>query len=130
LTTREEFVKFLSYKPAIMSNKNKGSGIVYSTNPDFFNQTGQEDVGKALPPAQQDLRVWLEKNHRGGKVVSVVKGFSGLESDLKELAKLLKTSLGTGGTVKDNEILIQGDFREKILNFLISKGYKAKKAGG
>ncbi|HEY4785926.1 MAG TPA: translation initiation factor [Bacteroidales bacterium] len=111
--------------------KNKNiSGIVYSTNPDFQYQTNNGDEADTLPPQQQDLRVMLDKKNRGGKMVTLVTGFIGKEEDLEALAKILKTKCGVGGSAKDNEILIQGDFREKILNLLIGMGYKAKKAGG
>jgi translation initiation factor 1 len=114
---------------ANMSNKNKGkSGLVYSTNPDFkINVEEEEKVVKA--PSQQDLRVWLERKG-GGKVVTVVKGFYGKEAELNDLGRTLKSKCGVGGTVKDYEILVQGDHRDKVLAILTSLGYKAKKAGG
>jgi len=105
------------------------SGIVYSTNKDFNFHT-EEVVIKTPPPQQQDLRVMLDKKHRGGKSVTLITGFRGNENDLKELGKLLKTKCGVGGTVKDGEILIQGDFREKIMSLLTEAGYKAKRSGG
>jgi translation initiation factor 1 len=113
-----------------MSKKKNAVGVVYSTNPDFkysYENTGEPDT---LPPGQQDLRVMIEKNHRGGKTVSIIKGFVGRKEDMEDLAKFIKTKCGVGGTVKDGEILIQGDFREKIMTLLTEKGYKAKKAGG
>lgn len=105
-------------------------GIVYSTNPDFQYTDNQSSDASTLPPRLQDLRVMLDKKQRKGKSVTLITGFFGREEDLKELGKLLKTKCGVGGTVKDGEIMIQGDFRDKILQILLSEGYKAKKAGG
>lgn len=110
--------------------KNNSGNIVYSTNKDFnFNQ--QDDGNEeSLGADNQNLKVWLEKNSRGGKTVSIVKGYIGNDDDLTDLAKLLKTKCGVGGTVKNGEIIIQGDHRDKIIQILTSAGYKAKKAGG
>lgn len=113
-----------------MSQKKKITGVIYSTNPDFKYTYDEQVRAETLPPQQQNLRVFIEKKHRGGKTVCIIKDFIGKEKDLEELGKLLKSKCGTGGTVKDGEILIQGDFRDKIIEFLILKGYKAKKAGG
>ena len=104
--------------------------MVYSTNPDFNFHKGNAESAVTLAPGNQNLKIWLEKNHRGGKTVSVVKGFVGKEDDLEALGKKLKTTCGTGGSTKDGEILIQGDHRDRILALLIKEGYKAKKAGG
>jgi translation initiation factor 1 len=103
-------------------------GLVFSTNKNI-DLSNQEDDIETPNPGQQDLRVWLEKNHRGGKVASVIKGFVGKQEDLEALGKILKTKCGTGGSAKDGEIIIQGDHREKIVALLQQLGYKAKKAG-
>ena len=116
-----------------MSKKNnrKGrSGVVFSTNPDFNYSYESEMEDDTLPPAQQNLRVMLDKKKRGGKQVTLVEGFVGTNEDLKALGKILKSKCGVGGTAKDGEILIQGDFRDKILQTLLAGGYKAKKVGG
>lgn len=114
-----------------MSNKNKNSsGVVYSTNPDFGKDSAEEQPEVSLPPNQQNLRVTLDKKQRAGKKVTLVTGFSGTTTDLEALGKMLKSKCGVGGTVKDHEIMIQGDFREKILQLLIAAGYKAKQSGG
>ena len=105
-------------------------GVVYSTNPDFnFNKEDQEDKTTPLP-SDQDLRIMLDKKNRKGKAVTLITGFIGSEEDLKDLAKILKSKCGVGGSSKNGEILIQGDFRDKILELLKSAGYKAKKSGG
>ncbi len=109
--------------------KNKREGIVYSTNPDYkFDAEEPSEV--TLPNQQQNLRIMLDKKQRGGKKVTLITGFKGKEEDLNVLAKTLKTSCGVGGSAKDGEIIIQGDFREKILQILQKQGYKVKLAGG
>jgi translation initiation factor 1 len=105
-------------------------GVVYSTNPDFDYKKEQEEESETPEPKQQNLRIGLDKKQRKGKAVTLITGFVGTEDDLKELAKKLKTKCGVGGSAKDNEIIIQGDFRDKILALLLEDDYKAKKTGG
>ena len=104
-------------------------GIVFSTNPDEVKSTFENFQEDTKTPAKQDLRVQLDKKQRGGKAVTLITGFIGNDNDLKDLGKLLKTKCGVGGSAKDGEILIQGDFRQKVLDLLISEGYKVKKIG-
>ena len=105
-------------------------GMVYSTDPDYHFETAREEEPAPLPPAQQELRVWLDRKQRGGKTVTLVKGFVGSDADLGELARLLKTRCGVGGAAKDGEIIIQGDHRDRVVEILAKAGYKCKKAGG
>ncbi|MCX6217254.1 translation initiation factor [Spirosoma sp.] len=111
-----------------MSKKNR-TGILYSTDPDFQYQSDEQPEAATLPPAQQNLKIWLVKMG-GNKVVTTVREFIGTEADLADLGKQLKAACGAGGSTKDSEILIQGDHRDKVLAWLTGKGYKAKKAGG
>ena len=104
-------------------------GMVFSTNPDFEYTTTEEQEAATLPPAQQNLRVWLDRKQRGGKTVTLVKGFVGTESDLTELGRMLKSRCGVGGSAKDDEIIIQGDHRDRVVELLTAAGYKCKKAG-
>jgi translation initiation factor 1 len=97
-------------------------GIVYSTATDF-NFSKEEKPEGFLSPKEQLLTIILDKKHRGGKVVSIIKGFSMKEDDIEILAKKLKTFCGSGGSVKDNEIIIQGDHREKIFQWLLKNGF-------
>jgi translation initiation factor 1 len=111
--------------------KKKGkSGVVYSTDPNFEYDNNEQEEQETLPPNQQDLRVMLDRKGRKGKEVTLVTGFIGNEEDLKDLGKELKTKLGVGGSVKDGELLIQGDLRDDVMKLLHEKGYKAKKSGG
>ena len=112
-----------------MSDWKERLGMVYSTNPDFEYKTDEVEEVETLDPAKQDLRVWLDRKQRGGKVVTLIKGFVGREEDLQALAKLLKTKCGVGGAAKEGEILIQGDHRDRVVELLIKSGYRCKKAG-
>ena len=103
--------------------------VVYSTNPDFQSQTEEQFEEETLPPQQQNLRVWLDRKQRAGKQVTLVKGFVGKEEDLRALASLLKSRCGVGGSAKEGEIIIQGNFRDRVVDILVKAGYKAKKAG-
>ena len=114
-----------------MSKKNKpdNKGFVYSTDPNFKFEKEQESV-QSLTPEQQKLRVWLNTRLRAGKAVTLIAGFAGTADELEDLGKKLKNYCGTGGSAKDGEILIQGDQREKIMQWLLKNGYKnSKKAG-
>ena len=102
-------------------------GMVYSTNPDFQFDTGEEEEAETLPKNQQRLRVRMEKNGRGGKTVTIVAGFVGGEADLKELGKWLKGRLGVGGSAKDGEVIVQGDFKQRIIDLLKADGYTQTK---
>ena len=112
-----------------MSDWKERLGMVYSTNPNFEYTTAQEEQTPTLPPQQQDLRVWVDRNQPGGKTVTLVKGFVGTDDDLADLGRMLKSKCGVGGTAKDGEIIIQGDHRDRIMELLSKAGYKCKKAG-
>ena len=101
--------------------------VVYSTNPNFRYETSEEEETETLPKSQQKLRVSMEKKGRGGKTVTLIKGFVGTEDELKDLGKLLKTKCGVGGSVKDDEIIIQGDFKQRIIDLLKTEGYTQTK---
>ena len=101
--------------------------VVYSTNPNFNYETDDDEEQVTLAPAQQNLRVQLDRKNRGGKVVTLITGFVGTDNDLKDLGKFLKTKCGVGGAAKDGEIIVQGDFKQKILELLKKEGYTKTK---
>ena len=104
---------------------------MYSTNPDFGYETDDNEEQTTLNKAKQNLRVSIDKKNRGGKVVTLITGFIGTDNDLKELGKLLKSKCGVGGSAKDGEIIVQGDFKTKIIELLVKEGYtKTKGIGG
>ncbi len=114
---------------SIMGNKKDKKdrvNVVYSTNPNFQYEYDQEEEQETLAPEKQNLRVMLDSKQRNGKTVTLVQGFVGTEADLKELAKLLKNKCGVGGSVKDGEIIIQGELKEKVLTILRDHHYRAK----
>ena len=108
------------------SDKKNRINVVYSTNPDFNYEYNQENEAETLSPEKQNLRVTLDSKQRKGKIVTLIQGFIGTEDDLKELAKLLKNKCGVGGSVKDGEIIIQGEVKEKVLTILRDNKYRAK----
>lgn len=112
-----------------MGRKNKNNRVVYSTNPEFNMEDEHEEL-ETLAPSEQVLSVYLDRKNRGGKTAVVVKGFIGQEDDLIQLGKTLKSACGVGGSVKDGEIIIQGDKRDKVMELLKNKGYKVKRVGG
>ena len=105
-------------------------GVVFSTNPDFKFENNSQEEQETLSPGKQNLKVQLDKKKRAGKSVTLVTGFAGTEADLNALGKLLKTKCGVGGTAKDGEILIQGDFVVRVMDILKNEGYKVKRVGG
>ncbi|WP_317170976.1 translation initiation factor [Pedobacter planticolens] len=105
-------------------------GIMYSTDSSFVYDEETPSTEEPITNAQQDLRVTLDRKNRGGKAVTLITGFRGSEEKLVLLGKMLKTKCGVGGAAKDGEILIQGDFRDKVILILQKEGYKVKKSGG
>lgn len=107
--------------------RKKRVGVVYSTNPDFEYADGSEAEATTLIKTQQRLRISMERAGRGGKTVSIVRGFVGAASDLQALAKLLKQRCGVGGAAKDGEIIVQGDHRQRLVEILKAEGYTQTK---
>lgn len=105
-------------------------GFVFSTNRDFDIGNNDDEIIETPDNNKQYLEVHIDKKNRGGKIATLIKGFQGNEEDLKDLAKKLKTLCGVGGSQKNGEILIQGNFRDKIMEFLKKKGYNVKRVGG
>jgi translation initiation factor 1 len=105
-------------------------GVVFSTNPEFSYENNQEEESETLPPNQQSLLVFTDRKGRKGKTATIISGFVGKEDDLKELSKFLKTKCGVGGSHRGDEILIQGDVKNKVVALLKEKGYKVKVSGG
>lgn len=114
-----------------MSKKNKpdARGFVFSTDPSFRFEEEEQQAQDTLPPAQQKLRIRLDTKQRAGKAVTLVTGFIGKEEDLEDLGKKLKNFCGTGGSVKDYEAIVQGDQRDKVLQWLLKNGYDKSKIG-
>lgn len=110
-------------------NKKKRIHVVYSTNPDFGFDV-EKDEEETLPNNEQMLRVLIDRKQRKGKEVTLIEGFVGTEEDLKDLGKWLKQKCGGGGSVKDGEILVQGNHRDKIMDLLKKEGYQVKRVGG
>lgn len=108
----------------------KRLGVVYSSNPDFQYEGEKDEAVETPEPGQQKLYVSLDRKNRKGKVVTLVEGFIGNEDDFKELGKDLKSKCGSGGTAKDGEIIVQGDFRDRVIKMLKDKGYIVKQKGG
>jgi translation initiation factor 1 len=113
------------------NSKKRRTGVVYSSNPNFDYSYDAENEEVDIPAADQNLRIFLDRKKRKGKEVTLIAGFQGTTDSLKELGSFLKSKCGVGGTVKDGEILIQGNHRDKVLQLLLDKGYKnSKKSGG
>jgi translation initiation factor 1 len=105
-------------------------GMVYSTNPDFLDTMHADlQADQELEPSKQNLRIWLDR-FKGGKVATVIRGYQGNPSTLEQLGKQLKSVCGVGGSVKDGEVILQGDVRPKVTKELDKQGYKFKLAGG
>jgi translation initiation factor 1 len=112
-----------------MSKKNKAdkNGFVFSTDPGFRFENEASPAQETLPPAQQKLKIRLDTKHRAGKMVTLIDGFTGTDEDLQDLGKKLKNYCGSGGAAKDGEVIVQGDHRDKVLQWLQKNGYKLAK---
>lgn len=118
---------YYSLTENVMKNERKNRvNVVYSTNPDYHYEYQQEEEAETLPAEKQNLRVVLDSKQRKGKTVTLIQGFVGSEDDLKELARLLKNKCGVGGSIKNGEIIIQGELKEKVLAILRENRYRAK----
>ncbi len=115
---------------AMENDWKKRLGVVYSTNPDFQFSSEEEEATKRIEPSQQKLYVSLDRKNRKGKSVTLIRGYAGTNEELKSLAKELKNKCGVGGSTKDGEILIQGDFRDRVLSLLKEKNFNVKRSGG
>jgi translation initiation factor 1 len=112
------------------TNRRNRTGIVYSTDPEFEYKHESVNVNVTLPVHKQNLKIMLDSKNRQGKKVTLISGFVGNDYDIEQLTRELKTICGAGGSAKNGEIIIQGDFRDKLLKYLSQKGYKTKKSGG
>lgn len=110
-------------------SRKQWSGIVYSTDPEFLYSDSDMDEETTLPPSQQTIYIAIDRKNRKGKTATLISGFIGTSEDRNELARLLKSKCSTGGSVKEDDILIQGDFRERILQILNDLGYQTKRKG-
>lgn len=114
-----------------MSKKNKNnSGLVYSTNPSFSWEDDTEETEETIDFSKQKLYVSIDRKNRGGKEVTLVEGFQGTDEDLKDLGKTLKSKCGVGGSAKDGEIIVQGNFRDKVMDILKGMGFQVVRKGG
>jgi translation initiation factor 1 len=109
------------------SGGRSAGGLVYSTDPDFKLPGLREDVAETIEPALQKLKIRLDSKHRAGKAVTLIEGFTGTTADREDIGKKLKSFCGTGGSVKDGEIIVQGDNRDKVLQWLLKQGYRLAK---